>query len=138
MTFVIDASMAAAWMLPDESGEATDAVLLRLDREQAVAPSLFWFEMRQLFVTAERKTRFRPGEAAAAMQNLRRLPVEDAGCGVDALIFKLCFAYGLTAYDASYLALAMDGKVPLATLDKKLATAARLEAVMVLGPLGAG
>lgn len=136
MTFVVDASMAASWMLPDESSEATDAVLLRLDNEAAVAPSLFWFEMRQLFLTAERRTRFRPGEAAAAMQNLRRLPVEDGGRGVDAAIFQLCFAHGLTAYDASYLALALSGGFRLATIDKKLAAAAKAENVVVLGPLG--
>ena len=130
--------MAASWMLPDESSEATDSVLRRLDREQAVAPSLFWFEMRQLFLTAERKTRFRPGEAFAAMQSLRRLPVEDAGYGADAAIFKLCFAHGLTAYDASYLALAIAGTFPLATLDKKLAAAAKAENVIVFGPLGGG
>ena len=30
MAFVVDASIAAAWMLPDEQTSATDAVLERL------------------------------------------------------------------------------------------------------------
>ena len=38
-------------------------------------------------------------------------------------------------YDATYLALAIDKALPLATLDKPLAAAARAEKVPILGPL---
>jgi len=43
--------------------------------------------------------------------------------------------HGLTGYDAAYLALALDRGLPLATLDKPLAAAARAEEVPILGPL---
>jgi predicted nucleic acid-binding protein len=135
VTFVIDASMAAAWMLPDEQSDPTDEVLSRLAREPGRVPSLFWHEARSLFLKAERRGRFPPGGAAAFMQRLWRLPIEDAGAGADAAIFALAGAHGLSTYDATYLALALSEQRPIATLDRKLAAAVRLEGVGLLGPL---
>jgi predicted nucleic acid-binding protein len=40
----------------------------------------------------------------------------------------------LSAYDAAYLALALLDRLPLATLDRRLAEAARTEQVTVLAP----
>src|SRR5438105_11843839 len=114
MSFVVDASMAAAWVLPDEQAEPTDVVMLRLEVEHARAPSLFWHEARSLLLAAERKKRLRPGEASAFMQRLWRLPIEDAGHGSDAAIFALAIRYGLSTYDATYLALAVADQSSLA------------------------
>ena len=69
------------------------------------------------------------------MGRLRRLPLEDAGSGSDGAVLALAMAHGLTAYDAAYLALAQERDLPLATLDQKLAAAARREDVALLGPL---
>jgi predicted nucleic acid-binding protein len=135
VTFVVDASMAAAWMLPDERNDNTDEVLLRLIREPGRAPSLFWHEARSLFLKAERRGRFPAGGASAFMQRLWRLPIEDAGAGADATVFALAGAHGLSSYDATYLALALAEQRPIATLDKKLADAAKAEGIGVLGPL---
>ena len=44
-------------------------------------------------------------------------------------LFPLIRLYQLSGYDAAYLALAVRLKVPLATLDEKLRTAATLEHV---------
>lgn len=46
----------------------------------------------------------------------------------------LAEAHGLRAYDAVYLALALEQSLPLATLDRKLAAAAHGEGVVVPGP----
>lgn len=135
MTFIVDASMAAAWMLPDERSEPTDEVLMRLIREPGRAPSLFWHEARSLFLKAERRGRFPAGGAAAFMQRLWRLPIEDAGACADAPVFAMAGAHGLSSYDATYLALALAEQCPIATLDRRLAEAARAERVGVLGPL---
>ena len=122
-------------MLPDERNDNTDEVLLRLIREPGRAPSLFWHEARSLFLKAERRGRFPAGGASAFMQRLWRLPIEDAGAGADATVFALAGAHGLSSYDATYLALAMAEQRPIATLDKKLADAAKAEGIGVLGPL---
>ncbi|HLX98704.1 MAG TPA: type II toxin-antitoxin system VapC family toxin [Roseiarcus sp.] len=134
MTVVVDASIAAAWLLPEKDSEAAETLIAALSRRSPV-PSLFWHEARNILVMAERRGRIVAGEAAQAMGRLRRLPLEDAGAGSDGAVLALATAHGLTAYDAAYLALARERGLPLATLDQKLAGAARREGVRLLGPL---
>ncbi|MGO9741725.1 MAG: type II toxin-antitoxin system VapC family toxin [Roseiarcus sp.] len=98
-------------------------------------PALFWFEMRNLFLMAERRGRLALGEAVSSMAQLRRLPLQDEGAGGDALVLTLAARRALSAYDASYLALALRLALPLATSDTRLEVAARLEGVDVRGPL---
>jgi predicted nucleic acid-binding protein len=134
VTVVIDASIAAAWLLPEEDSDAAEALIAAVSGRPPV-PSLFWHEARNILIMAERRGRIVAGEAAAAMGRLRRLPLEDAGAGSDAAVLALAKAHGLTAYDAAYLALARERRLPLATLDQQLAGAARRGGVALLGPL---
>jgi len=133
--FVVDASMAAAWILPDEHSPAAEAVIPRSPATPAQIPSLFWHEMRSVALTAERRGRIAEGEAAGALARLRRLPLEDVGDERDEAVLALAVRHKLSTYDAAYLALAIARGLPLATLDRKLAAAARLEGVAVHGPL---
>ncbi|MBV9566919.1 MAG: type II toxin-antitoxin system VapC family toxin [Hyphomicrobiales bacterium] len=134
MVFVLDASIAAAWMLPDEQDDGADRVMQALHTTSCLVPSLFWFEIRNLFLTAERRGRLRAGEALLSMSQLRALAIQDGSSG-DHLVLELAKRRNLSGYDASYLALAVDRKVPLATCDKRLADASRREKVDLLGPL---
>lgn len=134
VSVVVDASIAAAWLLPEEDSDAAEAVIASLSGRSPV-PSLFWHETRNILIMAERRGRIVAGESAAAMGRLRRLPLEDAGAGLDGAVLSLALAHGLTAYDAAYLALAQERGLPLATLDQKLAAAAHRERVALLGPL---
>jgi len=134
LVIVIDASIAAAWLLPEKDSDAAEAVIATLSGRSPV-PSLFWHETRNILLMAERRGRIVAGEAAQAMGRLRRLPFEDAGAGSDGAVLALATTHGLTAYDAAYLALAQERGLPLATLDQRLAGAARQEGVPLLGPL---
>ncbi|SCB61070.1 Predicted nucleic acid-binding protein, contains PIN domain [Rhizobium aethiopicum] len=135
MAFVLDASIAAAWFLPDEQHDAADQLMSELSATVALVPTLFWFETRNLFLMAERRGRLRSGEALLLMTQLRGLALEDAGSGGDGLILDLASRYALTGYDASYVALAKAEDLPLATADRKMANAARSEGITILGPL---
>lgn len=135
MAFVVDASVAAAWMLPDEQNDFADRLVLDLHSAPGLVPSLFWFEARNLFLMAERRGRIAAGEAIATMQRLRRMPLQDAGSGSDTAVLELAIKHNLTPYDACYLTLALDRKLPLASFDKRLAEAARREQIEILGPL---
>lgn len=138
MSFVVDASMAAAWILPDEANIHSDRLLSRLIEGTAAAPTLFWHETRNLMVTAERRKRIDAGGALEYLSEIRSLSIRDCGAGDDRRIIDLALARNLTAYDAAYLALAVSERLPLATLDRKLAYAAEAEGVPVLGPLSSG
>ena len=135
MSFVLDASIAAAWFLPDEQHDAADRLMADLRSASAFVPSLFWFETRNLFLVAERRGRLRTGEARLLMSQLRGFPLEDMGSVGDGTVLDLAVRHMLSAYDASYLALAAGQAVALATADRRLAAAARSEGVAVLGPL---
>jgi predicted nucleic acid-binding protein len=135
VTIVVDASIAAAWLLSEEDSDAAEALIATLSGRSPV-PSLLWHEARNILIMAERRGRIVAGEAAAAMGRLRRLPLDDVGAGSDGAVLGLAAAHGLTAYDAAYLALAQERGLPLATLDRKLAGAAQREGVPLLGPLG--
>ena len=96
---------------------------------------MFWFETRNLFLVAERRGRLKHGEPLLLMTQVRGLPLEDAGSGGDGLVLGLATRCTLTAYDASYVALARTQGLPLATCDRKMATAARGEGITIVGPL---
>jgi predicted nucleic acid-binding protein len=137
MPFVLDASFAASWFLPDEASPATNALLDRLAESEAAVPSLFRHEMRNLMLLAYRRGRMSRVKFRDVVAELGAAPVRDYGPGDDADIVDLAMKHDLTAYDAAYLDLALRERLPLATLDRKLAAAARAETIAVLGPLGA-
>lgn len=87
---------------------------------------------------SERRGRVSSGGALVNMERVRRLPLDDAGIGGDSYVLLLSATHGLSAYDATYLALSVNRSAPLATLDRKLAAAARKEGVTVLGPFAHG
>jgi predicted nucleic acid-binding protein len=130
MAFVPDASVAAAWVLPDEDAALADLALDRLAEETAKVPSVFWHELRNLLLTAERRGRIDGRHADASMARLRRLPIVCPGEGDDRDVMALARTHRLTAYDASYLALAIREGCALASLDRRLNEAAAAEGVV--------
>ena len=129
MAFVPDASVAAAWVLPDEEAALADLALDRLGAETAKAPEVFWHELRNLLLTAERRGRIDERHADASMARLRRLPIVCPGDTDDREVMALARTHRLTAYDASYLALAIREGCALASLDRRLNEAAAAEGV---------
>ena len=128
-TFVPDASVAAAWLLADEAAALADQALDRLAEDTAIVPGLFWHELRNLLLSAERRRRISDRYADACMARLRRLPIRCSEDAEDHQILTLARTHRLTAYDASYLALAIREGCPLASLDRRLNEAAVTEGV---------
>jgi predicted nucleic acid-binding protein len=135
MAFIVDASVAAGCLLPDEKTEIADALALRMQAEDAVAPDLCWHEARSLLVTALRRKRIAETTVFISLERLATIPLRNAGASDALTVARLAIKHALSAYDAAYLDLALREHAPLATLDKKLAAAAEAEGVKVLGPL---
>jgi predicted nucleic acid-binding protein len=132
MPLVIDASVTIGWYLADEAATA-HSILERLRESEAIAPALWWFEVRNALLRSERRGRLDPIQTAAILAHLGRLPIAlDRDPAGDA-VFALARAHRLTFYDAAYLELAQRLNAPLATLDRQLAAAARVAAVPLLG-----
>lgn len=132
MPFVLDASIAAAWHFNDAGAAAADALLDALSEDTAIAPSVWWFEIRNIIVMGERRGRTSQRESEAFLQLLSRLPLTLATLPNDKSVIALARQHRLTVYDACYLELALREHLALATLDAHLADAARAEGVAVI------
>ncbi|KQP18126.1 type II toxin-antitoxin system VapC family toxin [Pseudorhodoferax sp. Leaf267] len=118
---VVDASVAAAWFLPDEATLFTEAALELSVTSDVWVPALWMLEIGNLFISAQRRKRITAVQrqelvqAAAALRlRVDREPVDMVA--LDALAAQ----HGLTTYDATYLELAVRRSLPLATLDAAL------------------
>ena len=127
MPFVLDASVTAAWCLRDETAREADAALDRLLDDEAIAPSLWWFEVRNILVVSERRGRIEPADTDTFLSDLALLPIRIEGVPNGRQVSALARKHGLTAYDAAYLELAVRLGAPISTLDRALAGAARAE-----------
>jgi predicted nucleic acid-binding protein len=132
MPFVLDASISAAWALADEASPLAELAHIRLADDSAIAPHIWWYEVRNLLITNERRRRITVDESAAFLRILSAYPISIAPAEDEAGIFHIARRRRLSFYDASYLALAQSEKLPLATLDKNLESAAAAEGIALL------
>ena len=135
MTFVLDCSVALAWILPDEGRRQVMALLERLGTESAVVPEVWPLEVANALLIAQRRGRITEKDVARALEDLAALPIQvDQETHRQALQATLTLAtkYRLSSYDAAYLELARRIRVPLATLDTKLRSACKSAGIEVL------
>ena len=126
---VPSSSVALAWVLRDEPSASADAALEQVAENGGVAPSLWWVEVRNGLVTAERRGRLTQEDTAAAVQAIDALGIHLDQAPDSTSLLRLARTHGLTAYDAMYLELSIRQQRPLATLDRKLSAAAQAEGV---------
>jgi predicted nucleic acid-binding protein len=128
VTLVLDASMALAWLFvranPEEAEQA-DAVLAGLREQAAVVPALWHAEILNALVVGHKRATATALKIGDFLARLGRLPIQtdDTVPGKKEHIVSLALEYGLTAYDALYLELAMRRRAKLATFDRQLAQA---------------
>jgi predicted nucleic acid-binding protein len=133
MPFVVDASVAACWFMPDERHPVADAAYRRIAQDPAVTSVLWWYELRNMLIVNERRGRLDSAKTTGVLRLLKGLPVlVDANVEEEALM-QLARRHRLTVYDAAYLELAIRQQYPLATLDAELSIAARAENVPLIG-----
>jgi predicted nucleic acid-binding protein len=125
-----------AFVLEDEANSDTDAILERLGRDaSALAPALWWWEVANVLLIAERRKRVTIPEIHRHLTSLHALPVEfDEMAPRQSWSAGLLLAgkHRLTLYDTAYLELAIRHGVPLGSLDAELRQAAKSERVELL------
>ena len=133
--FIIDSSIAAAWCFPDEGTDYTNGVLKALsDSDEAIAPRLWAYEVRNSVLMGVRRKRITSSEAREFLESLRSLPIRLTDPSSYDGVFALAEANGLTVYDAAYLDLALREKLALASLDDALCRAAAQKGVALFKP----
>lgn len=118
---VTDASVIAAALF-GEDGQAE--ALAFLHGRALHAPHLLDHEIASVGLKKLRRERLSRETISAALQAYARLPIERHAVDVETVV-GIAERHGLTAYDAAYLYLAERLTAPLATLDDRLAAAAR-------------
>jgi len=128
MPLVVDASVALAWALPDESSAYAEAALAVVEREGLRVPELWAREIANGLAVAYLRKRITASDERAFLTALAHLSidVEEVHPALTAIRDATAAAirYGLTAYDAAYLDLAAREGLALATLDKAMRKAA--------------
>ena len=123
-SLVLDCSVTAAWFFEDEFSGYSERVrqTLSLVGTVAVAPEIWSVEVTNVLFKAERRKRIEPEKVTQALGILARMPIDTDLLPIGSMlrVLQLCRTYGLTAYDALYLELALRRNIPLATQDKLL------------------
>ena len=134
--FVVDCSVAMAWLFNDEATPKTAALLNRLATETALVPAWWFIEITNVLAMAERRERITATQSDAFIADLGKLGIERDDEAPDRAfthLLSLCRLHRLTSYDAIYLDLAVRRNMPLATLDDALRKTAKKLGVRLLG-----
>ena len=132
MSLVIDGSVALAWCLGAETSGHADFVLSLLEKTGATVPSHWELEVVNGLMVAERHGQIGPGDADRISGLLGALPIEiEAPRRGDAVrvTHRVAQQHNLSAYDASYIELALRRGFQVVTMDQALAAVARKEGV---------
>lgn len=124
MSLVVDPSAILGVAMEDEAADYAEAVLDRIQAGGALAPSIFWYELRNVLVVSERRQRIAPEKSAAFLALVADLAIELAGEPAEGGVLELARRHDLSVYDAAYLELALRSGKHLATLDGGLRRAA--------------
>ena len=122
---VLDASAAMALLLTEEHGEEV-AELLRGTisvNGQVFVPALFWYELGNGLLAAQRTGRITARAISAAVSGFNRLPIVthlQNGFSLADRVLALARENQLTCHDASYLELALRFEAPLKSFDTHL------------------
>jgi predicted nucleic acid-binding protein len=135
LSFVLDASMALAAMLEDESVDQGRAALARASSAGAWVPAIWHLEVANALQMGVKRGRCSVEFVDQSLARLALVPVEidpetAAKSWQDTL--ELARDESLTLYDAAYLELALRRGFELASLDKQLNQAAVRRGVPLL------
>ena len=122
---VMDASAALALLLSEEAGAGVARVVedTVAANGQLFVPAVFWFELGNGLLNAERRNRMKREAALAAGRLFSRLPLVTYGADdpIDRQrIHELAHRHDLSFCDASYLELALRYQAALMTCDAHL------------------
>ncbi len=134
MAVVPDISAILGQALDDEDATFAESVIAAIARDEAIVPTLFWYEIRNVLVMAERRKRITAERTTSFLSDLALLPFLVDDLPREASVLDLARRRSLTVYDATYLELAQRIKAPLATLDQALIVAAKKEKVALFKP----
>ena len=119
--------MTLCWYFRDEVNDYAEEVQDQFAQVYAIVPVIWPLEVANALLVGERRKRSTEAQATAWIQHLATMPIS-----VETLttaqawgsVLAIARAHKTSAYDATYLELAIRRGLPLATVDDKLRAAA--------------
>ena len=131
MSFVLDNSVTMRWFFGDGKAQElayAGKVLDAMKQDSEIVPATGGLEVANVIARAEAKGLVTEARSGAFLEMLDGVDIDvDTATFAHALsdTLQLARRYKLSAYDASYLELALRKGLPLATLDEDLQKAAK-------------
>jgi predicted nucleic acid-binding protein len=135
--FVLDASVALAWVVDQKPDPYAALVQQRVRAgERAIVPAFWQLEVTNVLAAVQRRGVLSPAEVEESLRYFEGFLVAQAEI-ISAFpgmreVLRLARELRLTSYDALYVDLAQREGLPLATLDKGLRAAAAKAGVALL------
>lgn len=132
--FVLDSSVTLSWAFADEHDPVAMRAQQWLETEtgKALVPAIWWYEIRKILIGGERRGRITPAGTAIFLKQIAELAIETVPNPDEKILLDLARQEKLTVYDATYLTLAIQENLSLATLDGALKSAALSHGVPLL------
>ena len=134
--FVLDASIAFAWVYPGQATPESETLLkLVMSGTVAVVPPLWYLEVSKGLLVGQRRKLISPAQRREALDGLSTLAlVADEADPRSAFgrTTTLAEQHALSVYDAAYLEVALRRGLPLGSLDQALLAVARQCGVAVV------
>ena len=127
--FVLDASMAFAWVYPGQATSESESLLKLVESGTvAVVPPLWFLEVSNGLLAAQRRKLVTPAERRQALDGLAALALtvdqHDPRSAFERTA-TLAEQHGLSVYDATYLEVAFRRSLALGSRDRALLAVAR-------------
>ena len=121
-SLVVDASVAAKWLIPESGSSLANALFS--EEIALLAPDLLWVEVAQIGWKHVRRGCLDAADAEQVVARMATVPVErwSSSDPLPAAV-QLAIEYDRTVYDALYLALAMRENCQVVTADARLVNA---------------
>lgn len=125
--FVVDASVAAKWVLPSTQEPLISEASQLLDRYARtelllLVPEIFWAEIGNILWKAVRRSRCTSDLALAGLRSLRNLDLPTfPNSPLLEKSLEIAIRYDRSVYDSLYVALAIESRATLLTADERLA-----------------
>jgi predicted nucleic acid-binding protein len=134
--FVIDSSIAIAWVHPSQATAGTDQLLTRLETgAECLVPLLWFLEVSNALIVLQRRKKLTRKDRLEALSGLAELDLTSDDEGLRFALTRtsnIAEEHGLSLYDACYLELALRLNVPFATRDNALKESAQKAGLKIL------
>ncbi|MCY0880057.1 MAG: type II toxin-antitoxin system VapC family toxin [Firmicutes bacterium] len=134
---VLDASVALSWCFEDEADAYSRAALEQATSTTFLVPSIWSLEVINVLLVGERRGRITSAASSQFLELLAALSIEiepEPILRYETPLLEMARRHHLSAYDASYLRLALKHDSALVTKDSALTQAAQSEGITIWMP----